>query len=369
VSHEATGPLAPGASLRDGRYRLERLLGAGGMATVWLAHDETLARPVAVKLMADTLATDPNWVRRFEREARAAASLNHPNVVPVFDYGTERGRPFLVMQYIPGGTLEARSSTGAVAGDAETLARELLDAIAHIHDAGLVHRDIKPANVLLDEDGRPRITDFGIARPRDATSLTRPGNVLGTAPYLAPEVMAGKPATARSDLFSCGKLLGQAAGAQRSARLERLMRALIADDPEQRPASARAALALFDGLSAESTAPAAAAPFERAGRVGEAETVPLAAAAPARALPGTRPTAPRPRRSRDPLVRRRSRAIGRLPAAAAGVAVLIALAAVVAIVLASGGGAPQTPAQARPRAALQQQLGALERRVSYATHH
>jgi len=119
----ANGPIAPGATMGDGRYRLQRLLGAGGMATVWLADDESLARPVAVKVMADTLAADRDWVRRFEREARAAASLSHPNVVQVFDYGTERGRPFLVMQYVAGGTLRSREGNGARDLDVERLAK------------------------------------------------------------------------------------------------------------------------------------------------------------------------------------------------------------------------------------------------------
>jgi serine/threonine protein kinase len=378
LSAHEIGPLAAGASLRDGRYRLERLLGAGGMATVWLAQDESLARPVAVKVMADTLAADPDWVRRFEREARAAASLSHPNVVPVFDYATERGRPFLVMQYIAGGTLQTRQSDGAVGLDVEILARDLLDAIAHIHAAGLVHRDIKPANVLLGEDGRPRITDFGIAQPRDGTSLTRTGNVLGTAAYLAPEVLAGGPATPRSDLFSCGTLLAHAASAHEPARVTELIGALTAHDPERRPPSARAALAMLDDPRDAPTRPRAAGrPRERLDAGGaNAATRALRTAA-------TRALRPRhagvrlgldPRRPDGPsaasgsLAAPRSRRRALRMWVAAAVAVVAAL-IVLAVVLGSGGKAPRAPAPAAPRASLQQQLDALGARVGYATHH
>jgi eukaryotic-like serine/threonine-protein kinase len=364
----ANGPIAPGGTLREGRYRLQRLLGAGGMATVWLADDESLARPVAVKVMADTLAADHDWVRRFKREARAAASLSHPNVVPVFDYGTERGRPFLVMQYVAGGTLRSREGSGARDLDVERLARDLLDAIAHIHAAGLVHRDIKPANILLDEDGRPRITDFGIAQPRDATSLTRTGTVLGTAAYLAPEVLAGAPATPRSDLFSCGTLLAQAAGAHEPDRVTELIGALTAHDPERRPPSARAALTMLDDTPDTSTAEQAVRrPREPlGGGPADATTRALPTAA-TRALSSRRlgpsPVAGR-RVGASPVAGRRAT---RLRAAAAIAIAIAATLIVLALVLGSGAKAPRAPAPASPGASLQQQLEALGARVSYAT--
>jgi serine/threonine protein kinase len=370
----ANGPIAVGATLREGRYRLQQLLGAGGMATVWLAEDESLARPVAVKVMADTLAADRDWVRRFEREARAAASLSHPNVVPVFDYGTEQGRPFLVMQYVAGGTLQSRQGNGTGDLDVERLARDLLDAIAHIHAAGLVHRDIKPANILLDEDGRPRITEFGIAQPRDATSLTRTGTVLGTAAYLAPEVLAGAPATPRSDLFSCGTLLAQAASAHQPARITELIGALTAHDPARRPPSARAALAMLDDTPDAPTAEQAVCrPRERlGGRAADAATRALRTAA-TRALRPRRADVPRaPRASRQRVSRPSdARMAGRRAIrgwAAAAIAVAAAI-IVLALVLGSAGKAPRAPAPARPRASLQQQLDALAARVAYATRH
>jgi eukaryotic-like serine/threonine-protein kinase len=356
----AGGSIAAGATLREGRYRLQRLLGAGGMATVWLAEDASLARPVAVKVMADTLAADRDWVRRFEREARAAASLSHPNVVPVFDYGAEDGRPFLVMQYVAGGTLQSPQVNGAGDLDVERLARDLLGALAHIHAAGLVHRDIKPANVLLDEDGRPRITDFGIAQPRDATSLTRTGTVLGTAAYLAPEVLAGAPATPRSDLYSCGALLAHAASANEPAAVTELIGALTAHDPEQRPPSASAALALLDDPRDASTRERAARRTRERHRGGRAD-------APTRALPTGATRALRSRRAGPPRVASR-RAIRRW-APAAIVVVALAVALVLALALGSGGKAPRAPAPASPDASLQQQLDALGARVGYATRH
>src|SRR5215207_5052825 len=219
------------------------------MASVWLATDERLHRRVAVKLMADVLADDDQWLARFRREAKAAAGLSHPNIVKVFDFGVEDGRPYIVMAHIPGGSLKARLAEGAPP-PAAGLARELLGALAHVHAAGIVHRDVKPGNILLDDEGRSHLTDFGIARPQDATTVTQTGLVLGTARYLAPEVAAGAPATERSDLFSAGCVLREVAGDE----LTGLVAALTADEPELRPESAADALAVLDGTRAEPTA-------------------------------------------------------------------------------------------------------------------
>src|SRR5215212_1878982 len=203
--------LAAGTEIADGRYTLVEHLGSGGMASVWLARDSTLERDVAIKVMSDMLAGDERWLKRFEREARAAASLQHPNVVKVFDFGVEDGRPYLIMAYVPGGSLKDRLADGARV-DADALARELLGALSHVHAAGLLHRDVKPGNILLDATGASHLTDFGIARPADATELTQTGVVLGTMRYLAPEVAAGEPASERSDLYSAGQVLEQVAG-------------------------------------------------------------------------------------------------------------------------------------------------------------
>src|SRR4029079_11805407 len=152
--------LGAGSMLCDGRYRLDEVLGRGGMAIVWRALDLQLERDVAIKVISDVLAGDPRFVARFEREARLAAGLHHANLVKVFDFSVDSERPFLIMEYVPGGTLaDARGREL----DAESLTRELLEPVVHIHAAVILHRDIKPANVLLAPDGSPRLTDFGIA--------------------------------------------------------------------------------------------------------------------------------------------------------------------------------------------------------------
>src|SRR5689334_18542300 len=203
---------AAGVTLADGRYRLVERLGGGGMATVWMAQDTRLRREVAVKVISDALAAQAPYVERFRREARIAAGLSHPNLVDVYDFGSDGERPFLVMEYIDGGALGS-GSAGATSPrvDTDALARELLDALGHIHAAGIVHRDIKPANVLVGPDGRARLTDFGIAQAEDSTALTDTGQVIGTLRYLAPEVARGRPATRRSDLYSLGVLLSEVA--------------------------------------------------------------------------------------------------------------------------------------------------------------
>ena len=235
--------IEPGADLCEGRYRIERLLGTGGMAAVWFAHDRRLNRPVAIKVISDTLAADPQFVHRFEREARIAAGLSHPNLVRVYDYGDHEGRPLLIMEYLPGTLSELLRRRGPAAIDSEDLARDLLGALSEVHSAGIVHRDVKPANVLLDEEGRARLTDFGIARSDDATQLTQTGVVIGTAAYLAPEVALGAPAGVGSDLYSLGVLLSECAGGRLSPSLDALITRLTAPEPDDRPRSAAAALA------------------------------------------------------------------------------------------------------------------------------
>jgi eukaryotic-like serine/threonine-protein kinase len=186
------------------RYRLERRLGTGGMAEVWAAQDLELGRPVALKLLGPE--ADPV---RFDREAHAAAALSHPNVTQLFDYGAWQGRPYMVLELVPGGTLEDRLRDGRPLPDAETerIAREVAAGLAHAHSRGLIHRDLKPANVLFDAEGRAKIADFGIARMGGAGTLTEAGTLLGTAAYVSPEQAAGEPATAASDVYSFGVIL------------------------------------------------------------------------------------------------------------------------------------------------------------------
>ena len=190
-----------------GRYRLERPLGQGGMATVYLGRDSELDRPVAVKVLADHLAGNEAFRERFLREARLAARLSHPNVVSVYDAGEEAdGRPYIVMEHVEGETLGdvLRERGRLPIGEAVGLALQACRGLAHAHAAGLVHRDVKPQNLLLRGDGTLKIADFGIARAAESTALTQAGTVLGTAAYLSPEQARGEPAGPASDLYALG---------------------------------------------------------------------------------------------------------------------------------------------------------------------
>ena len=209
MSEPANGepPITSGTLLSD-RYRLQRRIAAGGMATVWLGRDEELEREVAVKVLSEVLSEDPSYLLRFRREARLAGGLTHPSLVKIFDFSPRTERPYLVMEYVDGGTLADRIRDGRLNEvDPPKLARQLLGALNSIHAAGVLHRDVKPSNVLIDRDGRARLTDFGIARGEHATRITQTGEVIGTLKYMAPEVREGEPATERSDLYSCGVLL------------------------------------------------------------------------------------------------------------------------------------------------------------------
>jgi len=174
------------------------------MSAVWLAHDEELDRNVAVKTLAPTADR-----ARFEREARAVAALSHPNICSVYDYGESDGKPFMVLECLPNGSLEERLAGGKSLPDdeAQVIAAEIAAALAHAHERGLVHRDLKPANVLFDTEGRAKIADFGIARMGGAGTLTEAGTVLGTASYISPEQASGQPAGPPSDVYSFGVIL------------------------------------------------------------------------------------------------------------------------------------------------------------------
>lgn len=247
-----------------GRYTLLRLLGTGGMASVWVADDAQTGREVALKLLSDSLALDPAFVARFRREARLAAGLSHPNVVAVLDHDTGADRPYLVMEYVPGGTVADRIAEGGLdRWDLRALAADLLRTLAYLHGVGVLHRDLKPANVLLGTDGRIRLTDFGVAALTESTRVTGTGELIGTQRYLAPEVLAGHPADERSDLYACGVMLAECAGPDLPDPLAGLIRRLTRVDPAQRPASAAAALGLLTpGL--DPTAPIPAPPVDAA---------------------------------------------------------------------------------------------------------
>jgi eukaryotic-like serine/threonine-protein kinase len=196
-----------------GRYRLERLIGAGGMAQVWSATDEVLGRRVAVKLLHPHLAGDQAFVQRFRAEAVAAARLSHPGIVGIYDTCAEGNHEAIVMELLDAVTLRRHlDDNGAL--DADTTVRiglRLLDALEAAHRAGLVHRDVKPSNILLCRDGRVKIADFGIAKMDDQTELTQDGTLVGTATYLAPEQLLGSPVDGRTDLYSLGIVLYECA--------------------------------------------------------------------------------------------------------------------------------------------------------------
>ena len=198
----------PGAVV-GGRYQLEKPIGAGGMAKVWLAHDRLLDRQVAVKILAERYASDPDFVERFRREASAAAGLSHPNIVTVFDRGEAEGSYYIVMEHLPGPDLKAviRQRGTLAPRQAVDAALQVLAALSAAHRRNVIHRDIKPQNVLIAEDGHLKVTDFGIARAGDDAGMTDVGSVIGTAQYLSPEQARGEDVTTASDCYSVGIVL------------------------------------------------------------------------------------------------------------------------------------------------------------------
>jgi eukaryotic-like serine/threonine-protein kinase len=365
------------------RYRLERRLGAGGMSTVFLAADTVLERPVAVKLLAEHLAEDEAFVARFRREAVAAARLQHPNIVQVYDSGRDptTGRHYIVMEYVDGpscadllrehGRLEIEETVRIVA--------DACHGLDYAHRAGVVHRDVKPGNLLVSsETGVTKLADFGIAKAAEQTKITQVGSVLGTAAYLSPEQARGDEAGPRSDIYSLGVCTYQFLAGQlphqyssltelalkqqeetvepiRShrpevpAELDRAVRLCLAQAPEDRYASAlELARALEAGLRGEETAvtrrlaeapgtdPGAIAPLGEAPtaatRVLGTRAAPTPTPAPA---PVRRPVAPAPPRpAADP---RRRAARRRLVAFLAFLAALAAIVVVALVLLTSSG--------------------------------
>jgi beta-lactam-binding protein with PASTA domain len=192
----------------DGRYRILSRIGGGGMANVYLAEDTTLGRRVAVKMLHRRFVEDAKFVERFRREAKAAAGLNHPNIVGVYDWGQVGSENYIVMEYVEGETLKdlIRRRDRLPGGEAVAIALELLAAVGAAHSNGVVHRDIKSQNILLDREGRSKVTDFGIAQAGDP-GMTEAGSILGTAQYLAPEQARGEAVDERSDLYSVGVVL------------------------------------------------------------------------------------------------------------------------------------------------------------------
>ena len=196
-------------SVVDGRYRVLRKIGSGGMADVWLAEDSHLQRQVALKVLHSRFAQDREFVERFRREAESAASLHHPNVVAVFDRGDVDGTYYIAMQYLQGRSLKQLIDIGLTPAQSVYLIRQVLEGARFAHRNGVVHRDLKPHNVIVDDEGKAVVTDFGIARA-GVSEITQTGSVMGTPHYLSPEQAQGEEVTPVSDLYSIGVILYEA---------------------------------------------------------------------------------------------------------------------------------------------------------------
>jgi eukaryotic-like serine/threonine-protein kinase len=206
---EARSSSAMIGTVLSGRYRLEAKLGSGGMSTVYLAQDQTLDRPVAVKVMHREMSEQADQLERFRQEARAVAKLSHPNVVSVIDAGEDGGYPYIVFEYVEGETLKQRIGREGALEPQEAIAYaiEIARGLSVAHARNMVHRDIKPQNILIDAEGRAKLTDFGISRQLEQDGMTATGRVLGTTDYVAPEQAMGREVDPRSDVYSLGVVL------------------------------------------------------------------------------------------------------------------------------------------------------------------
>ena len=297
-----TRSLDPGTVLA--RYRIVSLLGAGGMGEVYRAHDPRLGRDVAIKVLPESFSADPDRLRRFEHEARAAAALNHPHIVVVYDVGTSDGAPYIVSELLEGATLRERLASGPLR-NAVDVARAIARGLAAAHAKGIVHRDLKPENVFLTADGGVKILDFGLAKlvaegtdaGEAATKLaeTQPGVALGTLGYMAPEQLRGQPVDHRVDVFALGALLYETLSGRRafpggttadrvaailggeppsltatdraiSPALVRIVTRCLEKDPASRFQSASDLAFALEGLSSPDATPEAAGRLERRAR-------------------------------------------------------------------------------------------------------
>ena len=200
--------LAKGQKIND-RYEIVKNIGEGGMANVYLANDTILDRKVAIKVLRGDLSSDDKFIRRFEREALSVSNLSHPNIVEVYDVGEEDGNHYIVMEYIDGKTLKQllKKRESLTLTEVIDIMTQLTDGIAHAHESYIIHRDIKPQNIMIEDDGRIKITDFGIAMALNATQLTQTNSVMGSVHYLPPEQASGRPATIKSDIYALGIMM------------------------------------------------------------------------------------------------------------------------------------------------------------------
>ena len=251
--------MPPSVGMRFSRYELLSRLGAGGMGEVWRARDHDLHRDVAVKFLPERFAADPNRMGRFAQEARAASSLNHPNIVTIHEIGETSGLPYIVMELVEGHTLRelilAREAASSTTRRLLEIGAQIADGLAKAHAAGIVHRDLKPENVMVTADGFVKILDFGLAKlrsdgsddkeqwfdsaaptwPESPSPQTAVGAVLGTAGYMSPEQARGRPVDYRSDQFTLGAILYEMATGRQAFRREtpaQTIAAIIEDPPE-----------------------------------------------------------------------------------------------------------------------------------------
>ncbi len=364
-----------------GRYRIDRRLGAGGMSTVFLAVDSVLEREVAIKLLAEHLAEDEDFVARFRREALAAARLQHPNVVQVFDSGEDPGshRHYIVMEYVDGPSCAdlLRDQKQLGLDEAVAVIRDACHGLEYAHRAGVVHRDVKPGNLLVaSESNTTKLADFGIAKAAEQTRITQVGSVLGTAAYLSPEQARGQEAGPASDIYSLGvcayqflagrlpheySSLTELALKQQEdavepitihrpevpAELDRAIRVCLARDPDARYTStlemAKAIDAGLGGEITDATRRLAAVDPDATRALGDV----TAATQALRTRSAPPPSAPRRTatgvREPDPKAQRKARRARRLGTILAVLAVLMAIAAVVLALTASNGGGGLDP--------------------------
>jgi eukaryotic-like serine/threonine-protein kinase len=333
-----------------GRFRVIRRLGAGAMASVFLAEDTELGRQVAIKRLHPE--TPDDIVPRFRREMRVAASLKHPNVVTLYDaISDDDGAVLLIMEYVDGPTLAERMREGPLdPHDARIMLRALADAVDYLHEQGIIHRDIKPANILLDGGERVKVTDLGIASAAQATGITTSGTVLGTPAYMAPELFEGKKATPAADIFSVASVAFEMLSGRRAREggtpAAMAMKATTEDAPDLHeiwPDAGPLADVLQRGMARD--------PGDRPASAGELVDD-IAIAMSERGMPPTEamaaddlPPAPAPQRTAEVAVekrpRRRPQGILLLGAAA------LAIAAIAAILIASGGGGGSDPSPSR----------------------
>ena len=200
--------MVKGQKIND-RYEIIRLIGEGGMANVYLALDTILDRQVAVKVLRGDLAEDEKFVRRFQREANSASKIIHPNIVEIYDVGEDQGEYYIVMEYIDGRDLKSliKKRKGLTISETIDIMLQLTSAVACAHDSYIIHRDIKPQNILIMDDGKVKITDFGIAQAMNSQEMTQTNSVMGSVHYIAPEQANGSGTTVKSDIYSLGILM------------------------------------------------------------------------------------------------------------------------------------------------------------------